>query len=130
MDTGTEVAACPLSGGCGGIAMVIWLAVAIFLLISAWKVFAKAGQPGWGCLIPFYNVYLLLKIAGKPGWWLILLFVPLINLIVHIIAMIGVARNFGKGGGFGVGLAFLPIVFFPILAFGSAQYVGAPAPAA
>ena len=103
---------------------VVGLALTVLVIVSMWKVFAKAGKPGWGAIIPIYNVHLLLKIAGKPGWWLVLYFIPLVNIVIAIIACIGVAENFGKSAGFGVGLAFLGIVFFPILGFGDAQYVG------
>jgi ABC-type transport system involved in cytochrome c biogenesis permease component len=77
----------------------------------------------------FFLAYVLLKVAGKPGWWVLLFFIPIVNLVIAIIAMIGVAQNFGKGGGFVVGLILLPIIFYPVLAFGSAQYRGIePAP--
>jgi hypothetical protein len=87
-----------------------------------WKVLVKAGQPGWGILIPIYSSYLLLKVAGRPGWWLILFFIPLINIIIQLIVSIDIAKNFGKGTGFGLGLFFLSGIFFPILGFGSAVY--------
>ena len=112
------------AGGGSVIGMIIWLALAILMIVATWKVFVKAGRPGWAVLIPFYNTYVFLKIAGKPGWWLILFFVPLLNLIVGIIATVAFAQKFGKGGGFTVGLILLPIIFMPILAFGEAQYVG------
>ena len=103
---------------------IIYLAVLVFMLASMWKVYTKAGQPGWGCLIPIYNAYLMMLIAGKPGWWGILLFIPIANRVVSILAFLGVAERFGKGAGFGIGLWLLGIVFFPILGFGSAQYGG------
>ena len=87
-----------------------------------WKMFAKAGRPGWASLIPIYNTYVILRIAEKPGWWLILLFIPLVNLVVWILALAGLAANFGKKDGFVVGLLLLPIVFMPILGFGAAVY--------
>lgn len=102
---------------------LIALAICVLIFASFWVVFNKAGQPGWGCLIPIYNVYLMCKIGGKPGWWTILLLIPLVNIVVYFIVLIGVAKNFGKGGGFAVGLFFLYFIFFPILAFGDAQYV-------
>jgi hypothetical protein len=105
-----------------GFFIIVWLAVIIFEIAAMWKVFVKAGQPGWGAIIPFYNVYLLLKVAGRPGWWLILYFIPIVNIIIDIIVAIDVARNFGKGTGFGLGLFFLSFIFFPILGFGSATY--------
>jgi hypothetical protein len=90
----------------------------------AWKIFTKAGQPGWAILIPFYNIYIMLKIAGKPGWWLILLLIPLVNFIIMILMIVGIAQNFGKGTGFILGLIFLTPIFIPILALGDATYTG------
>ena len=116
-----DVAAGAAAGG-GGLLMIVWLAVAVFMLIALWKVFTKAVQPGWASLIPIYNAYVILKIAGKPGWWLILMFIPIVNIVVAIMALAGLATNFGKGVGFVVGLLLLPIVFYPILGFGGAQY--------
>lgn len=114
-------------GSGGGLFLMIQLALVALMLVSLWKVFTKAGQPGWASLIPIYNAYVLLKIAGKPGWWLLLMFIPLVNIIVMILALVGLSNNFGKGGGFAAGLIFLPIIFYPILAFGDAQYQGQPA---
>ena len=104
------------------IILLIQLAITIFIIVAMWKVFTKAGKPGWAILIPFYNLYILLKVAGKPGWWLILLFIPIVNIVISIIAAIGIANNFGKGVGFAIGLLLLPFIFYPILAFGSAEY--------
>lgn len=104
--------------------VVFGFAVIVFIIAAMWKVFTKAGQPGWASLIPIYNVIVLLKIAGKPVWWFILFFVPLVNLIIGILVSLAVAERFGKGAGFGVGLAFLPFIFYPILGFGSATYGG------
>ncbi len=109
----------------GVLVILIMLAFALFMIVSYWKVFEKAGQPGWGVLIPIYNILLLLKIAGKPGWWILLYLIPLVNIVIGIIVCIDIAKNFGKDAGFGIGLAFLGIIFYPILAFGSAQYQGA-----
>lgn len=113
------------SGGAGGaIFMLVYLALIILLLVSIWKTFAKAGQPGWACIVPIYNVIVLIQIAKKPIWWIILCFIPFVNVIIMILVNIAVAENFGKGAGFGLGLAFLPIIFFPILAFSDAKYYG------
>ena len=101
---------------------LLMLVVAVGVVAGVWKVFTKAGQPGWAAIIPIYNAYVLLKIAQKPGWWLILLFVPIVNIVVGILALAALARNFGKGAGFVVGLILLPIVFYPILGFGDAPY--------
>ena len=114
--------------GYSGAAFLFALLISAFVLVAMWRVFTKAGQPGWGILIPFYNVVLMLRIAGKPGWWLILFFIPLINLVVQIVMTIDIAKNFGRGGWFAAGLIFLPIIFFPILAFGESVYIGAGQP--
>lgn len=105
--------------------LLIMGGIAVFLIASLWKVFTKAGHPGWACLVPIYNVIVLLKIANKPAWWLILMFVPIANLIVGILVAISVAKSFGKGAGFGLGLAMLPVVFYPVLAFGDSRYSAA-----
>ncbi|SRR6266404_2672766 len=106
---------------------VIDVVLSVLMIAAMWKVFTKAGQPGWGAIIPIVNLYFLCKVAGRPGWWVLLLLICL--PIFFIIICIDVAKRFGKGGGFAVGLIFLPFIFFPILGFGSAQYQGAPAAA-
>ncbi len=114
------------AGALGGMLFtVVFLALCVFLIASFWKVFTKAGEPGWACLIPIYNAIVWLKIAGRPAWWLVLMLIPFVNIIVAIIASIDFAKQFGKDAGFGIGLALLGFIFYPILAFGSAQYVGA-----
>jgi len=104
------------------IILIMQLMVSILMIISMWKIFVKAGQPGWAILIPFYNIFVMLKVAGKPGWWFLLLFLPIINIVISIIILIGISENFGKSGGFAVGLLFLPFIFYPILAFSDAEY--------
>lgn len=101
----------------------------VLMIASWWKMFSKAGQPGWAAIIPILNLYFFCKVAGRPGWWLILMFIPLVNFIIIIILCIDIAKAFGKGVGFGIGLIFLPFIFYPILAFGSAQYQGTARPA-
>ena len=80
-------------GGIGGLISVL---IGLLIIIGMWKVFAKAGQPGWASIIPIYNAYIMCKIAGKPGWWVILLFVPFVNLIIAILIMVALAQSFGK----------------------------------
>jgi len=107
----------------GGILFtLIVIALVLFVIVSLWRVFEKAGQPGWGVLIPIYNIYLFLLIAGRPTWWIILYLIPLVNIVVAIIVNIDIAKNFGKDAAFGLGLALFGIIFYPILAFGSATY--------
>jgi hypothetical protein len=102
------------------------LAVAVLMVAATWKVFSKAGKPGWAAIIPIYNMIVLLQIVGKPAWWVLLMLIPVVNLIVCIIVYIELAKAFGQGAGFAIGLLLLGIVFFPVLGFGPAKYVGAP----
>lgn len=94
------------------------LAFVLLVIISMWRVYERAGEPGWAVLIPFYNMYVLTKVAGLSGWWVVAMFIPLINIIALFVVSIGVARRFDRGAGFGVGLALLPMIFYPILAWG------------
>jgi uncharacterized protein DUF5684 len=107
-----------------GIGALVYVAIVVFEIAALWKVFVKGGRPGWAAIIPFYNTYTMLKVVGRPGWWLILYFIPLVNLIVWLIVAIDLARSFGKGSGYGVAIFFLAFIFIPILGFGSAQYTG------
>ncbi|MFW5837680.1 MAG: DUF5684 domain-containing protein [Desulfovibrionaceae bacterium] len=102
--------------------MLIYLAVFVLLIALWWKIFTKAGKPGWGAIIPIYNVYLMIKVAGRPGWWLLLLLIPLLNIVIALVLYNDISKKFGKGFLFALGLLFLNIIFAPILAFGSAQY--------
>jgi hypothetical protein len=106
------------------VVLVVWLALVIVIIAGLWKTFDKAGEPGWACIIPFYNVVVLLRIAGKPLWWILLMLVPVANLFVTILMSIAVAENFGKSAGFGIGRAFLGPIFYPILGFGDARFQG------
>jgi hypothetical protein len=106
------------------ISTIIGLLIALVVIVAMWKVFTKAGQPGWASIIPIYNLYIWCKIVGRPWWWILLMLIPFVNFIVAIILCIDLAKSFGKGVGFGIGLALLGIIFFPILGFGSAQYQG------
>jgi Family of unknown function (DUF5684) len=117
----------PLPDVFGPAVLGVGLVLALIAIIAWWKVFTKAGYPGWACLIPIYNLYILIKIAGKPGWWIVLFLIPVVNFVIAIIVHIGVANHFGKSALFGLGLAFLPFIFYLILAFGDAQYIGPPA---
>lgn len=101
---------------------LIGLVIGLIMIASSWKIFTKAGEAGWMSLIPVLNLIILLKIARKPAWWVILLMVPFVNFVILILLNIELAKAFGQGVGFAVGLLLLPMVFFPILAFGSARY--------
>ena len=88
---------------------MVW-GVVLVILIGMWKVFAKAGQPGWACMVPVYNGIVLLEIAKRPLWWLILFIIPFVNFVAALVVSLDVARNFGKSAAFGLGLAFLPFI--------------------
>lgn len=105
--------------------IVFIIGLVLVVIIGLWRVFEKAGKPGWMSLVPILNAIVMLEIAGKPAWWFLLLLIPFVGIIVSIIVMIDLAKAFGKGTGFGLGLAFLGFIFFPILGFGDAQYQGA-----
>lgn len=108
------------------IPLIIMLGVIVLLVISMWKVFTKAGKPGWASIIPIYNLFVLVEIAGKPWWWFLLMFIPLVNIVIAFMMAMAISTNFGKGTGFAVGLFFLGAIFYPILAFGSATYTSPP----
>jgi hypothetical protein len=109
------------------VGVVIYLAIIIVMIVGLWKIFTKAGKPGWACLIPIYNIIVLLDIAGKPAWWFILFLIPIVNLIIVIMTYLALAKAFGKSGGFAIGMLLLPFIFIPMLGFGDAQYQGATA---
>ena len=98
--------------------------VGVLLLIAAWKILTKAGEPGWKAIVPFYNMYMLVKIADGKGIKFLLFLIPIVGFVYDIIFSIRLAKAFGKGTGFGIGLFFLPNVFSLILGFGSAEYQG------
>ena len=108
----------------GPLFWIFYLAFTILMIAAWWKIFTKAGQPGWACIIPIYNLYVWCKIVGRPWWWILLMLIPFVNFIILIILIIDLAKSFGKGVGFGIGLLLLAVIFFPILGFGSAQYQG------
>ena len=111
-------------GAAAGIVLLIWLAILIFFIAVQWKIFTKAGKPGWAAIIPIYNTIVFLEIVGRPIWWIILIFIPLVNLIVSIILLIDFAKSFGKGVGWAILTIFFGFITLPILAFGSSTYQG------
>lgn len=103
---------------------LISLVLVAVIIVAMWKIFVKAGQPGWASLVPIYNIIVMLNMVGRPVWWLLLFMIPLANVGVSIVLALDMAKSFGKETGFAIGLILLPIVFYPLLAFGDAQYVG------
>lgn len=103
----------------------IYLVVIVVMIVAHWKIFEKAGEAGWKCLVPFYNTYTLFRIAGRNGWWFLALLVPFVNIIVMLILSIDLAKHFGKSTVFGVvGLWIFSLIGFLILAFDKSTYVG------
>jgi hypothetical protein len=113
-----------LTGGVAIAYTVVALVIAVLLIIAEWKIFTKAGKPGWHSLIPFLNLYDLFEIAGMNGWMFLLLLVPCVGWIAFYVALFKLCQQFGKGTGFGIGMILFPNLFMLILGFGSAQYVG------
>lgn len=111
--------------GFATIYMIVMLVICVIMIVAMWKLFTKAGEHGWASIIPFYSNYVLFKIAMGNGWLFLLLLVPIVNIVMEIMIWFKLAKAFGKGVGFGFGLLFLSPIFILILAFGSADYVGA-----
>lgn len=107
--------------------LIFELVLIAFFVICFWKIYTKAGKPGWAAIVPIYNLIVFLEIVGKPVWWIILLFIPFVNIIIAIILVHRLSLSFGQGVGFTILLLLLGIVGYPMLAFGSAKYVGPPA---
>ena len=105
--------------------LLVWLAIVVFFIVSMWRVFEKAGEPGWAALIPIYNGVVICRVGGKPGWWVILMFIPVVSIVIWILVCLGIAECFGQGAGFAIGLFFLGFIFFPILAFGNYEWAPA-----
>lgn len=105
------------------ILVLVYLALIVLLVASQWKIFTKAGKPGWACIIPIYSAIVLLEIVKKPTWWFIMFLIPFVNIYYAIVLTNELSKSFGKDSGFTVGLILLPFVFLPILAFGDAEYI-------
>lgn len=124
MNTTDAAAASGATVAASGVVTLIYFAVIILCFVALWKIFVKAGKPGWACIIPFYNSYCMFDIAMGNGWLFLLMFIPIVNIIMSIFAMYKLAQAFGKGIGFTLGLIFLSLIFICILAFGDAEYIG------
>ncbi|MBC7418569.1 MAG: hypothetical protein H7325_10475 [Pedobacter sp.] len=107
-----------------GLGSIVYLLFLVAIIVGMWKTFEKAGKPGWAAIIPIYNLIVLLEIIGKPMIWLLWLLIPCVNFIFGIWAINLLSKSFGKSVGFTLGLIFLSFIFFPILGFGDAKYLG------
>lgn len=138
-----------LGGGLGAfmgilfVVLVIGLFLALIMLVSLWKIFTKAGQPGWAAIIPFYNKYILVKVARLPVYYFVALYLPFLLVVAKIsvpyaisnaigiailcvygFIMYNLCKQFSKGIVYTVGMTFLPFIFYPMLAFGDSVYQG------
>jgi hypothetical protein len=106
------------------ILFIVVVALIVFYVAAFWRILEKAGVPGWGAIIPIYNIYLWCKVVGRPGWWVVLLFVPVVSVIVMLILSLDLSKAFAKTTGFGIGLWLLSFIFVPILGYGTSTYIG------
>lgn len=104
------------------IIFLITFIVSIFVIAGIWKIFKKAGKPGWASIVPVYNIVVMLEVVNKPIWWILLYFIPFVNMIVGLLVIYELAKIFKRGIGFTLGLVFLPFIFYPILGFGKSEY--------
>lgn len=114
----------PTTGQVPPILWVIYVAVIALLIVSMWKLFTKAGKPGWASIVPFYNNIVMLEIAGKPIWWFFMLFIPFVNIVFAFLTLYHFSKAYGKAEGFSIGVAILSFIFIPLLAFSDAKYQG------
>jgi hypothetical protein len=115
--------------GVMGFIWIFYFVVVILMIASMWKIFTKAGKPGWAAIIPIYNIIILMETVGRPGWWVILYMIPIVNFFIWIIVSVDLSKSFGHEIGFALGIMFLPVIFYPWLAFSSAQEYQGPAAA-
>ena len=119
-----EVFALSTGAGVGiGVGSFAALVIIVFEIAAVWRIFVKAGDRGWKAIIPIWNTLIVLKIVGRPWWWIFLYIIPIVWWIVYIVVYYDLAKSFGKGIGFAIGVVLLPFIFVPILGFGSSQYV-------
>ena len=114
------------AGGGDIFSLIIGIVVALVMIAGMWKMFSKAGEPGWASIIPFYNAYVLFKITWGSGIKFLLLLIPIANIVILIMTQIKLAKAFGKSTGFAVGLILLSPIFYVILGFDSSEYLGVP----
>jgi hypothetical protein len=114
------------SSGMSSIVLVLYLAVIVVALVGMWKMFVKAGYPGWYSIVPIFNSYILIKMARKPGWWLLLSLIPFVNLWVQLVVGKEIALRFGKGQVYGLLLCGLLGIGYIILGFNSDTYSEVP----
>lgn len=105
-----------------GIGAILYLVILIAVIAGIWKVFTKAGKPGWAAIVPIYNIIVLLDITGKPVWWIVLFLVPILNIIIAILVYLSLLKKFGKPDWHIVLIIFFAFIYIPYLGFSDAQY--------
>lgn len=106
------------------IGFACFLVFFVIYVIAHWRIFEKAGKPGWASIIPIYNIVVMLEIIGRPLWWIVLFFIPGVNFLAGLIVYYDLARSFGFDFMYTLGLFFLYPIFILHLAFSDAQYRG------
>ena len=101
---------------------ILVLVIAVIMIVANWKIYTKAGKPGWASIVPFYNMYVMYEIAGMNGWMFLLTFIPIVNIVIQIMLYLNLSKKFGKSTGFAIGLILLNPIFLLLLAFGNAEY--------
>lgn len=114
----------PTGGQVPAFFWVIYIAILALMVVSMWKLFTRAGKPGWASIVPIYNSIVMLEIAGKPIWWFFMLFIPFVNIVFAFLTLYHFSKSYGKAEGFSIGVALLSIIFIPLLAFSDAKYQG------
>ena len=104
--------------------IILWIVITVILIVANWKIFTKAGKPGWAILIPVYNIIVMMQIIKKPLWWVIMLFIPIVNVVFCILIIYNMVLIFGQPGWHIVLALFLGIIYYPYLAFSKAEYQG------
>jgi ABC-type Na+ efflux pump permease subunit len=107
-----------------GAFVFVYLVILVLMVVSFWKIFEKAGKPGWAAIVPIYNLIVFLEIVNKPVWWLVLILIPIVNIVILIMLTHRLSLSFGQGVGFTILLIFVGIIGYPVLAFGDYKYVG------
>ncbi len=96
-----------------GFTTLLSLLLFIVVIAGLWKVFEKAGKPGWAAIVPIYNIIVMLEIVGKPMWWIIMMLIPCVNIVFMVLMNIELAKSFGKDVGYAIGLILLPFNLHP-----------------
>ncbi len=111
-------------GAIAGVMWIITLVLCIVIIVSQWKIFKKAGEPGVAAIVPFWNTAVLFKITWGAWYYMFLTLIPFVGIVISFMTFFKLGKMFDKGTGFNLGLVFFPVIFMPVLAFGSAQYIG------